>query len=105
VSNPAAPKIRAQHVCQGGQGDPSVVGNLLFISVEDLAGRVDCGTEGVPDSVSVQRFRGVRIFDITDLDHPEQVAAVQTCRGSHTHTLVTDPKDPANRYISVSGTV
>ena len=64
ISNPAEPKIRASHVCQGGQGDPSVHGNLLFISVEDLAGRVDCGTEGVADSVSLQRFRGVRIFEI-----------------------------------------
>ena len=104
VSNPAAPRIRASLVCQGGQGDPSVHGNLLFISVEDLAGRIDCGTQGVADTVSAERFRGVRIFDISDLDHPRQVAAVQTCRGSHTHTLVTDPKDKANIYVYVQGT-
>jgi hypothetical protein len=104
ISDPAAPKIRASHVCQGGQGDPSVHGNLLFISVEDLAGRLDCGTEGVADTVSLQRFRGVRIFDISDLDHPQQVAAVQTCRGSHTHTLVTDPRDTTYVYVYVQGT-
>ncbi len=104
ISNPTAPTLRASMVCQGGQGDPSVFGNLLFISVEDLAGRVDCGLEGVPDSVSAARFRGVRIFDIGDIDHPTQVAAVQTCRGSHTHTLVTDPKDKANVYVYVQGT-
>jgi hypothetical protein len=91
-------------VCPGGQGDPSIYKNLLFISVEETLGRIDCGTQGVADTVSAARFRGVRIFDITDLDHPKQVAAVQTCRGSHTHTLVTDPKDPKNIYVYVSGT-
>jgi hypothetical protein len=104
ISNPANPKVRASHVCPGGQGDPSVYRNLLFISVEETRGRVDCGTQGVKDTVSAERFRGVRIFDISDIDHPRQVAAVQTCRGSHTHTLVTDPKDPANLYVYVSGT-
>src|SRR6185503_901799 len=96
--------LRSSLSCPGGQGDPSVYKNLLFISVEMPNGRVDCGGQGVTDSVSPDRFRGVRIFDISDLDHPKQVAAVQTCRGSHTHTLVTDPKDPANVYIYVSGT-
>lgn len=104
ISNPTAPKLRMDFVCPGGQGDLSVYRNLLFMSVEETRGRIDCGTQGVPDSVSAERFRGVRIFDITDIDHPKQVAAVQTCRGSHTHTLVTDPKDPANVYIYVSGT-
>jgi hypothetical protein len=46
----------------------------------------------------------VRIFDITDVRNPKQVAAVQTCRGSHTHTLVVDPNDKDNVYIYVSGT-
>jgi hypothetical protein len=104
ISNPTSPKLRMDFVCPGGQGDLSVYRNLLFMSVEETRGRVDCGTQGVADSVSSDRFRGVRIFDITDIDHPKQVAAVQTCRGSHTHTLVTDPKDPANVYIYVSGT-
>jgi hypothetical protein len=104
ISNPKNPKIRTTFVCPGGQGDPTVYKNLLFISVEDRRGRVDCGTQGVADTVSADRLLGVRIFDITDLDHPKQVAAVQTCRGSHTHTLVTDPRDPANVYIYVQGT-
>src|SRR5256885_2053521 len=82
----------------------SVYKNLLFMSVEETRGRVDCGAQGVVDTVSTDRFRGVRIFDVTDIDHPKQIADVQTCRGSHTHTLVTDPKDPANVYIYVSGT-
>ena len=82
----------------------SVHGNLLFMSVEQTRGRLDCGTQGVPTPVSAERFRGVRIFDITDLNKPKQVAAVQTCRGSHTHTLVTDPNDKANLYVYGSGT-
>jgi hypothetical protein len=104
ISNPSSPKLRTTFVCPGGQGDPTVYKNLLFISVEDRQGRIDCGTQGVADTVSADRLLGVRIFDITDLDHPKQVAAVQTCRGSHTHTLVTDPRDQANVYIYVQGT-
>ncbi len=101
-----AKKLRlvASVVCPGGQGDMSVRGNLLVMSVEQTRGRVDCGTQGVTDTVSKERFRGVRIFDITDLKNPKQVADVQTCRGSHTHTLVDDPKDKANFYIYGSGT-
>ena len=104
ISNPASPTIRMVYPCPGGQGDPSVYGNLLFISVEQTSARIDCGKQGVQDTVSAERFRGVRIFDISNIDSPKQVAAVQTCRGSHTHTLVTDPNDPANLYIYVSGT-
>ena len=104
VSTPSAPKLRTSFVCPGGQGDLSVHGNLLFMSVEETRGRLDCGTQGVPDSVSTDRFRGVRIFDISNLDAPRQVAAVQSCRGSHTHTLVTDPKDKENVYVYISGT-
>ena len=104
VSNPAAPTLRTSLVCPGGQGDPSVYGDLLFISVEETRGRVDCGTQELADTVSAERFRGVRIFDISDIGAPKQVAAVQTCRGSHTHTLVADPDDEANVYVYVSGT-
>ncbi|MEO7275977.1 MAG: hypothetical protein ABIX28_01225 [Vicinamibacterales bacterium] len=104
ISNPAKPKLLASFVCPGGQGDVSVYGNLLFMSVEETRGRVDCGGAGVPAPSSPERFRGVRIFDITDLRKPKQVAAVQTCRGSHTHTLVTVPNDSANVYVYGSGT-
>jgi hypothetical protein len=110
-------------VCPGGQGDPSVYKNLLFMSVEMPNGRLDCGTQGFPPAppqpspspeagatqftpppAQKDRFRGVRIFDISDIKNPKQVAAVQTCRGSHTHTLVVDPNDKENVYIYVSGT-
>ena len=104
VENGRNPKLLASVVCPGGQGDVSVHGNLLFMSVEQTRGRLDCGTQGVDAPVSSERFRGVRIFDITDLRKPRQVAAVQTCRGSHTHTLVIDPNDKANIYVYGSGT-
>jgi hypothetical protein len=104
IENPRKPKLAASVVCPGGQGDVSVYGNLLVMSVEQTRGRIDCGTEGVQAAVSSERFRGVRIFDITDIHKPKQVAAVQTCRGSHTHTIVTNPKDKENLYIYGSGT-
>ncbi|MBI4264243.1 MAG: hypothetical protein HY657_07695 [Acidobacteria bacterium] len=104
VENPRRPRLVASVVCPGGQGDVSVSGNLLFMSVEQTRGRVDCGTQGVRGPVSAERFRGVRIFDIRDLNRPRQIAAVQTCRGSHTHTLVTKPGDTENLYVYASGT-
>lgn len=104
ISDPAEPTLQSSFVCPGGQGDVSVYGDLLFMSVEETRGRIDCGTQGAPGPVNTERFRGVRIFDISDIDNPVQLPGVQTCRGSHTHTLVTDPDDPANVYIYNSGT-
>ena len=104
ISNPANPTVRAAVVCPGGQGEVSVYGNLVFMSVEETRGRIDCGTQGAPGLVNLERFRGVRIFDISNLSAPVQVAAVQTCRGSHTHTLLKSPHDDANLYVYVNGT-
>ena len=104
VENTRKPRVVTSIVCPGGQGDVSVYGSLLFMSVEQTRGRIDCGLNGVEDPVSKERFRGVRIFDIKDINKPRQVAAVQTCRGSHTHTVVPDLKDKANVYIYGSGT-
>ena len=102
IESARSPRLLASVVCPGGQGDVSIYGNLLFMSVEQTRGRVDCGTQGVVAAVSAERFRGVRIFDISDIKNPKQVAAVQTCRGSHTHTLV--PKDKQTLYVYGSGT-
>ena len=104
IENPRSPRRIASVVCPGGQGDVSVHGNLLFMSVEQTRGRIDCGTQGNEAPVSAERFRGVRIFDISVPGTPRQVAAVQTCRGSHTHTLVADPRDPTTVYVYGSGT-
>src|SRR5579871_6904714 len=127
ISNPANAKLLTTMVCPGGQGDVSVYKNLMFMSVEMPNGRLDCGVEGFPPeppppadqakdaskdkekkrkipAAQKERFRGVRIFDISDIRNPRQVAAVQTCRGSHTHTLVLDPNDKDHVYIYVSGT-
>ena len=104
IEVPASPTLVSSVVCPGGQGDVSVVGNLLIMSVEQTRGRLDCGLQGVAEPVSEQRFRGIRIFDISDMRMPRQLAAVQTCRGSHTHTVVTDPDDEGNIYVYGSGT-
>ena len=133
IDNPGQVKLAASIMCPGGQGDVSVYGHLMFMSAEAMNGRLDCGTQGIalpegyvappstpappakpgeapgrpqrpPPPPSPDRFRGVRIFDISALGSPKQVAAVQSCRGSHTHTLVIDPKDKDNVYIYISGT-
>ncbi len=131
ISDPAKIKLVTSVVCPGGQGDVSVYGHLLFMSVEAANGRLDCGTQGFPTAAaapppptppadaaadpeagprrppppppSPDRIKGIRIFDITDISQPKQVADVQTCRGSHTHTLVVDPKDKENIYVYISG--
>jgi len=152
ITDPTKTKLSTSVMCPGAQGDVSVYGHLLFMSVEATGARVDCGTQGIPlppgyvppappaaaagDTAaagdagatgaagggrggrggrggggrgramappSPDRFRGVRIFDISDLAHPKQLPGVQTCRGSHTHTLVVDPKDKDNVYLYVSG--
>ena len=104
IADPTKPALKLGFVCKGGQGDVSVFGTLLFLSVEETSGRLDCGTQGAPGQVNPDRFRGVRIFDISDLSRPVPVTQVQTCRGSHTHTLVADPKDSTRIYVYVSGT-
>jgi hypothetical protein len=103
VSNPSKPSLRTAYYCPASQSDVSVYRNLLFVSGEDLTARIDCGAEGVTEAVSKDRLRGIRIFDITDIEHPKNVGNVQTCRGSHTHTVLVDPKDTANVYVYVSG--
>ena len=103
VANPARPTLTTRFLCPASQSDVSVYRNLLFVSGEGLAGRLDCGDQGVPDTVSAARLRGIRIVDAADMANPRYVANVQTCRGSHTHTVATDPDDPAAVYIYVSG--
>jgi len=103
ITNPKAPRLQKAFVCPGSQSDVSVYRKLLFVSGEALNGRTDCGTQGVSDTVSHDRLRGIRIFDITDIANPRRITDVQTCRGSHTHTVVTSPTDTANVYIYVSG--
>ncbi len=98
------PQLMSSIVCPGGQGDVSIVGDLLIMSVEETRGRLDCGLQGVDTDVSAERFRGLRIFDISDLERPRQVGAVQTCRGSHTHSVVSGPGDDGKIIVYNSGT-
>ena len=103
ISNPAKPTLKTSYYCPASQSDVSVYKNLLFVSAEAPSARVDCGDQGVKDTVSTERLRGIRIFDITDIGNPKYISNVQTCRGSHTHTVVEDPKDKENVYIYISG--
>jgi hypothetical protein len=103
ISNPSQPSLVKGHVCPASQSDVSVYRNLLFVSGEGMGGRLDCGTQGVQTAVSHDRLRGIRIFDISDIRNPKYIANVQTCRGSHTHSVLVDPDDPENVYIYVSG--
>ena len=103
ISNPAKPALKTAYLCPASQSDVSVYRNLLFVSGEGLTGRIDCGAQGVPEPVSKDRLRGLRIFDISDITRPRNVGNVQTCRGSHTHSVLVDPKDTANVYVYISG--
>lgn len=98
------PQLISSVVCPGGQGDLSIVGNLMIMSVEQTRGRVDCGRQGVTEDVSAERFRGIRIFDISDPARPAQVGQVQTCRGSHTHSVVSGPGRDGSIIVYNSGT-
>src|SRR2546425_3628203 len=103
ISTPGHPTLKKAYYCPASQSDVSVFRNLLFVSGEGTGGRLDCLGTGVRDSVSHDRLRGIRIFDISDIANPKYIANVQTCRGSHTHTVVIDPNDTANVYVYVSG--
>jgi len=103
ITDPRKPVLTTAYVCPASQSDVSVYRNLLFVSGEDLSARLDCGTEGVKDTVSSERLRGLRIFDISDIRHPKNVGNVQTCRGSHTHSVLVDPKDTEDVYVYISG--
>src|SRR5690606_5136324 len=103
ITDAANPSLVIGYVCPASQSDVSVYGDLLFVSGEGMAGRLDCGTEGVDAAVSADRLRGIRIFDISDIRNPRYVGNVQTCRGSHTHSILVDPDDSENVYVYVSG--
>lgn len=104
LGDDGVPEHLSSLVCPGGQGDVSVVGDLMIMSVEQTRGRVDCGLQGVPEDVSSDRFRGLRIFDISDLRRPVQVGQVQTCRGSHTHSVISGPGEDGKIIVYNSGT-
>ncbi len=104
LDNQGHAKLVSSVICPGGQGDVSIVGNLLIMSVEQNRGRIDCGLQGAGTEPNPERFRGIRIFDISDLKRPQQVGAVQTCRGSHTHSVVSGPDEDGIIIVYNSGT-
>jgi hypothetical protein len=77
-------------LCQGGQGDVSIWGDYVFMSVDTPKASEECG---VPDATQAQiqdgtAWEGIRIFSIENRRNIMQVGAVETDCGSHTHTLV-----------------
>ena len=104
LSSSGNPKLITSVICPGGQGDVSIVGDLLIMSVEQTRGRVDCGLQGAGSEPTPDRFRGIRIFDISDLTRPKQVGLVQTCRGSHTHSVVSIDTNDEKIIVYNSGT-
>lgn len=104
LGDDGVPRLLSSIVCPGGQGDVSIVDRLLIMSVEEPRGRIDCGLQGVPESTSEERLMGLRIFDISNPTEPQQVGSVQTCRGSHTHTVVSGPDRKGNIIVYNSGT-
>ena len=104
IDSNGIPNLITSVVCPGGQGDVSIVEHLLIMSVEEIRSRIDCGREGVGRDASPERFRGIRIFDISDIKNPIQVGIVQTCRGSHTHSVVSGPDENGKIIIYNSGT-
>ena len=103
LSNPRSPTLASRYHCPASQSDVSVYRNILFVSAEAASARLDCGDQGDTATVSQHRLRGIRIFDATDIRNPRYIGNVQTCRGSHTHTVVSDPRDPNVVYVYISG--
>jgi hypothetical protein len=103
ATSPQRPALVKSYLCPASQSDVSVYDNLLFVSSESTSGRLDCGSEPPAEPVSHERIRGLRIFDITDIRNPVYLTNVQTCRGSHTHSVVSDPNDPSTVYVYISG--
>ena len=101
VKNPAKPEMVAVVPCITSQGDPSIIGHLLFVSAEGGGNRNDCAKGGVQDPKD--HMAGVRIYDVSNPKAPKLVKNVQTCKGSHTHTVIPSPTDKGVVYIYVSG--
>ena len=104
LKNAGIPELISSVICPGGQGDVSIVEHLLIMSVEETRGRIDCGLQGAGSEPTPDRFRGIRIFDISNPQNPKQVGIVQTCRGSHTHSVVNARTNEGNIIVYNSGT-
>lgn len=85
------------HACPGSQGDVSVSGSHVFVSIDSPSSNKQespiCNntpTTGFHESESSLNKEGIRVVDYSDPKQPKQVAFVETKCGSHTNTLVPD---------------
>src|SRR5690606_14275526 len=70
-------------------------------SAEGAGNRNDCAKGGVQNPAD--HMAGVRIYDVSNPRAPRFIKNVQTCKGSHTHTVVPHPTDRGIVYLYVSG--
>ncbi|TKK85258.1 hypothetical protein FDA94_26690 [Herbidospora galbida] len=103
ISDPEKPSVVSRTVCEGGQNDISVTGDLLFLSVDFPRDNESCvskeGEEGAAGS-----WEGVRIFDVSDKKRPKYVTSIRTECGSHTHAVLPG-EQTVYVYVASSGPV
>jgi hypothetical protein len=116
IKNPSDLKILSSTNCRANQGDVSVFRTrddrvMVLQSIDRPVTQPDCTgvdtattteTEG-GETVTRARFgyEGLRMFDVTDPTNPRFVRFYRTACGSHTHTLVPDPKNnTVHAYIA-----
>ncbi len=79
--------------CDGGQGDVSIYGDYLFVSVDAARAGPTCKAEDTAPASQAQFtsgdvFEGLRIIDVSDPRRPVEAGHVDMPCGSHTHTLL-----------------
>ena len=104
ISNPAQPTL------MNGVSLPGVAERRVGLPEPALrlgrgtGGRLDCGAQGVPDTVSKDRLRGIRIFDITDITQPaERRQRADLPRLAHAHACWSTRTTRHNVYVYISG--
>jgi hypothetical protein len=103
ISDASRPGLLGSLWCPASQNDVSVWRDLVFMSVDsprkdwtDKDGKPrrahECGAPSASqaDMLAGSEWEGIRIVSIADPGNPQQIAAVRTDCGSHTHTLVPD---------------
>ena len=100
LAEPGAPVELADVHCNGPQGDVTVHGDLLFLSVDTPQSTEGCEGSSNVTAKTPGAFEGVRVFDISNPAAPEFLKAVRTDCGSHTNTLV--PGEGGTAYVYVA---
>ena len=100
LANPGSPVEVADVHCNGPQGDVTVHGDLLFLSVDTPQSTVGCEGSKNVTAKTEGAFEGIRVFDISDPANPVFLQGIRTDCGSHTNTLVPAEGDKAYLYVA-----